>query len=341
MSLFICSKCGAIENHSCVKGSLDGKITKYPNMHLIDMHGNDSDVIFILDENDNEVLFKRPDEIMMLCSECNTGVWHGEFDKVIVSDDSEDMYLSRYSRYNYITKTGNHLHDVLVKTGDDSYKLITPLLKTFADWITPAYNKHYGTNINNISIMANNDIRIDWLLEVFLADPDMFVYSVADRLFDAPDVNSDYLYNFSLFARDCVKDDINNISRYRTIRDLEGFIKLITNHDAPLSDMLVSFQMYRNMVNNKTNPDRGIDLRNEISSFMSRMYGMALANGGSMSGHDEMKAMLDELKYNGVRKNIKPHWKKLQTEDDRNDRLKKAEEKRQRKLEKKNVYKNN
>lgn len=91
MSLFICSKCGCIENTNLVRGSVDEQQvinSDYPNLHLSEMtsmkDGN-------MDSNG----------IRMLCSECNTGKWHGEFDKKYPTGD--ERRIASFSRYGMIT----------------------------------------------------------------------------------------------------------------------------------------------------------------------------------------------------------------------------------------------
>ena len=75
MSLFKCKKCGVVENTNLVYPNVIEKLGEdenYPNMHLMDMHG-------FKDGHENEENGRFPYD--MQCSECNTGLWHGQFDR--------------------------------------------------------------------------------------------------------------------------------------------------------------------------------------------------------------------------------------------------------------------
>ncbi len=69
MSLFICDKCGCVDNTSLNTDLTDN--TNYPNMGSMEMSGFGKKY---------EETGERED-IILLCSECNTGVWHNEFPK--------------------------------------------------------------------------------------------------------------------------------------------------------------------------------------------------------------------------------------------------------------------
>ena len=73
MSLFVCMKCGAVENTNCCtpKGVIREDENGFPNKHIMAMHGFDKNYI------ETGII----SEIEMLCSECNTGSWHGEFER--------------------------------------------------------------------------------------------------------------------------------------------------------------------------------------------------------------------------------------------------------------------
>ena len=95
MSLFICSKCGCVENTNCCTMGIqyvDGEVVDngFPNMGPMEMRG-----------------YRNPDNIddksepMMLCSECNTGKWHGEFEKR--QAEPVEILISKFSKLSYIT----------------------------------------------------------------------------------------------------------------------------------------------------------------------------------------------------------------------------------------------
>jgi hypothetical protein len=88
MSLFICQKCNTVENTSlCFPYELveDKEDPKYPNLHLMDMQGH-GDI---------------GEEIKMLCSKCNTGHWHGEFERTQATE--AEILMSKIGDFNMIT----------------------------------------------------------------------------------------------------------------------------------------------------------------------------------------------------------------------------------------------
>jgi len=70
MSLFICSECQCVDNTNCCTIGLD-KFEDFPNLSKMDMYG--------FDEEYDKTGVRS--ERRFLCSECNTGEWHGEFSK--------------------------------------------------------------------------------------------------------------------------------------------------------------------------------------------------------------------------------------------------------------------
>lgn len=70
MSLFICDECGCVENTNCCTIGV-GVNEGFPNLRTMEMHGFDE-----IYEQTGERSVPR-----LLCSECNTGTWHGQFEK--------------------------------------------------------------------------------------------------------------------------------------------------------------------------------------------------------------------------------------------------------------------
>lgn len=114
MSLFICSKCGCVENTNLIHGKEDDRkyspdaTEEYPCYCLQDMHG-----------------YGRCSEITMLCSECNTGTWHGEFTKEQATE--EEKYIGSHSKYGMITYY-DHPDELFIRDPDAplSMRLRTP-----------------------------------------------------------------------------------------------------------------------------------------------------------------------------------------------------------------------
>ena len=95
MSLFICSKCGCVEdNNYCTIGIqyIDGEVVDngFPNLTVEEMCSDKS-------EEDVEDNVKKPG---MLCSECNTGTWHGKFEKR--QPEGVEVLISKFSKCGYI-----------------------------------------------------------------------------------------------------------------------------------------------------------------------------------------------------------------------------------------------
>lgn len=117
MSLFVCMECKCIENSNLVHHGVDKDLSK-PNMWLMDMQGCGSHIVTTNLEVVERTAFynkgsvKEPEDILMLCSECNTGTWHGEFDKDIAS--YEELAMASFSKYNMITPY-DHKDGILIK----------------------------------------------------------------------------------------------------------------------------------------------------------------------------------------------------------------------------------
>lgn len=115
---FVCENCQTIECISLVN-YVDKLNNNYPNMSFLDMIGVTSNNYFMhpnlvfndIDLNkfpapyyigamDNVEFVKSSEQIYTLCSECNTGKWHGLFPKETVN--GEDKILSLASKYNML-----------------------------------------------------------------------------------------------------------------------------------------------------------------------------------------------------------------------------------------------
>lgn len=130
MALFKCSKCGTIENHSCVnvkhlkteyqirQHHIPGEMIDevYPKMSLMDMQGHSDEDITV-----NGDIFKKKDEVMMLCSKCNTGEWHNEFRREEATE--EESEVASYSKYNYITPADHSVELIASDSNPSRYKV--------------------------------------------------------------------------------------------------------------------------------------------------------------------------------------------------------------------------
>ena len=102
MSIFICSRCGCIENTATCGPNYNHYDMFKPNISLMAMQGHGDDIYINYIPGGEPTLFKPKDKIMMLCSECNTGYWHGQFNKVYPNDREKE--IAKLSKYNMITK---------------------------------------------------------------------------------------------------------------------------------------------------------------------------------------------------------------------------------------------
>ena len=128
MPLHVCENCNSVENLHCIRDkslpavyNFVGDVKDFfPNMHQMDMQGygyKDEDIIV------NGVVWKRHDEIKMLCSACNTGKWHDEFSRDIATE--EELEMASHSKHRMITPFD---HDIELIADDDTphgYRLAT------------------------------------------------------------------------------------------------------------------------------------------------------------------------------------------------------------------------
>jgi len=111
MSLFICFECGCIENTNCchhgVKFDDNGNKIKngFRNWGIMQMYG----------WRDEEHREKKNYPTHMLCSECNTGTWHNEWEKsypndieIAMANDLEDKVYTSHPLYKKLEKSNNY-----------------------------------------------------------------------------------------------------------------------------------------------------------------------------------------------------------------------------------------
>lgn len=333
MSLFICSKCRVIENHSCNGSKKKLYNNGYPNMGLMDMQGYGDDV-YISDADGKSILFKEKSEIMMLCSQCNTGEWHNEFDRKIPSMDSDDEYLARYSKFNYIT-VSDHDDRVIKRNDDGTFSLANPRLRDFADWMLSGYNKHYNLNESNIIKIATADIRVKYILELFLENMNHFECTVIERLFEEA-IPGDAIYQLVLFAKDCIPD--SHIPKSVVISRLERYMVIAKRNNIQYTSTMDEFIQLERFIMLSTQIENNHGKLSFEDNILNAIASLSDATG-IKTDQQELKELLENIKkmsvYNGFSRLRKPHWKETQSEDERNEKLRKAEEKRLRKLNKK------
>lgn len=309
MPLIVCSKCKCIENtHLVNKKRLERKVDHnskvtdgvkeefYPCMDLRDMSGYDNEDFFL----DGEI-YKKSDEIKILCSECNTGVWHNEFDKVTASDEIIEM--SKFSKYGYITPYDQDSqaleYDVKANLPDVKYYGVGYISNVQYGYIHKLFRKVYGEHmvgsiVNNL-IEIINDLTpgVDTLNEYVKAHNFMLIHEVFIEEKD----------NFHLSLQGDIKDGDFNWCDKRDVCLL-------------LLDSIVDMSKAKGLIRTILlyhNESEGI-LNKHIMEYKSHKRLPSKTIG-------------------------KPHWKFTQSLSDKNAKLKVAEEKRLRKLNKKRLGK--
>jgi len=132
MGLFICSKCGCIENTNLNDKGCVETTTGYPNLHSMEMYQ----------------MIEQGTLDGLLCSKCNTGKWHGDFKQEEAND--VDKLLARFSKYNMTTPydhpdgciTGGY-HDYHV---DERYVLF---VKLFGEDVSSENNMLFDAYLND------------------------------------------------------------------------------------------------------------------------------------------------------------------------------------------------
>jgi len=245
MSLFICMECGCIENTSCVSRNINTN-SEYPNLHRMEMEGYDKEK----EEWCNE---KR-----WLCSECNTGVWCGEFEKTM-PDDTE-LEIAKYSECNMITPYDHP--DGCITGGYDNYYVDERYL-LFVDI--------FGRNVN-----SDNNL----LFRVYLEDRMNFSVTCLEKLKSIKD-------NMGDLTEDDIKEAIRSYAIYRERCNSKTYDKIIFGYGGHSKKMLMA----------------------------------TMASYVAMAGLD--------LNMIGPKHVSKPHWKEVQSEDNKDKALKKARLKRE------------
>ncbi len=77
MGLFVCFECGCVENTNCCHPNKETCDPNFPNLGGMEMDGFDKAFEESAPEFDDRI--RSP--IQYLCSKCNTGTWHGEWEQ--------------------------------------------------------------------------------------------------------------------------------------------------------------------------------------------------------------------------------------------------------------------
>lgn len=299
MPLMICGKCGCIENTHLVKDkpgvdvqyiptiynytSVDLKEKFYPNMWLQDMQGHyDEDIIV------DGIVWKAKDEIRMLCSECNTGKWHGEFEKVLAT--TKEIEVAKFSKYNMTTPYDHEEGCLTASPNNTSGYKVHNSYRTLHHIFRELFNKEYTDNMSDFK-----DNLFSMVYQVFKEDKMNFI-----PYHNYQDTDWTNLHDVTNYIADCLV--------YLEETKSMTFIKI-----------------YRAVFNMSPNRNKFSPFNNNSNNNISSLFGVC---GSTLND------LLDEMGNKNINYS-KPHWKETQSQDEKNTRLLKAEEKRLRKKKKK------
>lgn len=269
MPLFICSECGCVENSHLVNKSETYIPTVYnyvgdeskffPQMSLMEMQGFDKQDIIV-----NGVVWKRKNEIKMLCSECNNiNGWHNEFTKTQPTELDKEIAL--YSKYNMITPF-DHESGALIKCDDT--------ISEYQVW--------------------------DKYRALHYAFRDLFKTKYTDHI-------SDFKKNFFPLMYKILMEDRMNFEVHGT------YERTNWNDEYDVLLHLRDAMTYENESKSQT--------------FNALMYKHGYNK--NITGVDIIDAVLNPYFFSKI--DSKPHWKESQPIEEKNEKLRKAEEKRLRK----------
>jgi len=191
MSLFICENCGCIENHMSMKPKDKNRLNpNYPNMYLMEMHGAGYTDTYV-----NNDIFKYKNDVLMLCSKCNTGAWHDEFERVQATEIEKE--IAKYSEFNYITPS-DHPDGCIAGEYDDYH--VDNRFKLFVDIFGKyAYSRDKNGDYSNILYkiytedIMNFDIACLYTLQNELNDIGISLNDHSDEALSHTDDNTNYI----------------------------------------------------------------------------------------------------------------------------------------------------
>lgn len=316
MPLIICNKCGCIENtHLSNKFepyvptiyNYDGDEDKFfPHMSRMEMDGHDTEDIIV-----NGRVWKRKDETMYLCSSCNVGVWHNEFPKTFPSEKTK--ILSLFSKGGFITPFDQD--DISYIRDDDNEECgYSPNLQYY--YILKLYRKMIGDNNFRGPILEDLKRRSNAIKPSTETYPEFLKYGNFLLFFDMMKEEKE---NFHVYLQGD-GDDIEDWSDTReiAIRLLDSVID-----ESKAKGLWQTLYRYHNMEN-----DDGF--RNKI--FEYKTFKKPSSSRITNMGNDIYNNAMSLVNQFGIQHfKEKAHWKDIQPQEEKERKLRLAEEKRQRK----------
>lgn len=323
MPLFICSECGCIDNIHHVMGMKKMSVYNYvrdndifyPNMSKFDMEGlGDHDYTV------NGVIWKKAEDVKLLCSECNSGTWHDVYDKT--KPDENELRIASFSKFGYITP---YDHDGLSYTVEEG--VMIPNVQY--GYLFDLYKRYIKDDSFKGSFVSDILEKIDKIPPSHETFDDYRKYSNFLILHDLLTNEGDnfHLYNQGEFTIEDWSDPRNVcLIALDSIVDKdkasEYWKMLYDSYNLPMYELLMRINGFRTFKTPSTKQkalkpilDYSSSIGLNFDELVENFYKMKLVKSGRR----------------------KPHWKETQSEKEKNSKLKKAEEKRKRKLQKRNV----
>ena len=299
MSLFLCSRCGCIENTNLVNKTYKPTLCHFngdekdfhPSLSRMSMDGYDDEDIYL-----NGKIWKHRSDIMYLCSECNTGTWHDEFEKTMPSERT--VILSQFSKAGYITKY-DHAECSIIEDDDDVFECgYRPNMQYY--YLLKLYRKL----INDDSFKGN-------IIEDLKKRSNLLNPRQSGKTTSTHDL---YLsYNNFLLIYDLMVEEGDNFH-------------LTLQGDDDIEDWTDIREICLICLDSVINPNKVKGLYKTIEKSHNLENDMIL---------DAIVKYRFFEKNNTTIKTCTPHWKETQSAEDRDLKLKKAEEKRLRKAQRK------
>ena len=321
MPLFICNKCGCIENSHLVNKSepyiptvynYDGNENNFfPHMCKMEMDGYDKKDIIV-----NGNVWKRKDESKYLCSECNTGHWHEEFTKSFPSEKTK--ILSLFSKNGFITPYDQD--DISYNRSDDNEECgYEPNLQYY--YILKLYRKMIGDENFKGSILKDLKRRSNEIVPSTETFKEFLKYGNFILFFDMMKEEED---NFHVTLQGDIRDDED--INWSDTRDVALILLDSVIDENKTKGLWKTLWTYYNQEDEV--------LRQKIFEYKTfKKPSSNMVSNISHGIHNNTMSMLHKLNLNKF--NQKPHWKDIQSPDEKEKKLKLAEEKRQRKLNRK------
>lgn len=201
-------------------------IYEYPMLSLMDMVGHGS---------------RKGKEINMLCSQCNTGTWHGEFKRELVRTIDPEYKVMLLSEFNMVTQYDHPKFSLIKDDNEDSHGyIVNPVFEKMLDQVVEG--------LCEITHDTSDDIFLVQMLNVVAKDKGISELTILDKIIMHPlyqiwledDVNfnpgcllhinlaKDTIYDLELSILDSQRDPSRSKS--------EQYIHIATKHGVDVNN---------------------------------------------------------------------------------------------------------